>query len=149
VEPGASSSKKGQSGLHVPQFGVDGRYVGEKQARVGNVSRPLQEVGQCVPLAQVVKRRVATIGARAAQHLDGFPKATLVRQGTSHDQAGLHHHGGRCPLVANPLEIVLDLRKIAQGPITVGYDRELIDRAGQALESVQKPDGLGPPFQPI
>src|ERR1700691_4363862 len=58
----------------VGQVGVHRRHAGEELARPGDVTGPLVEIGEDVPLAEVTVRGIAQVSGRAGggEHQDGL-----------------------------------------------------------------------------
>src|SRR5580658_2872277 len=90
---GISSAERPEPVVGVELLAVVGVDPTEKVPGAGNVARPFVEVGQGVPLPQVMEARLLD-GGVALQELDGPREVASVGQRSGHDDPALGHDLG-------------------------------------------------------
>ena len=132
---------------HVVGLGVGAEEALEVLPRLGDVARPLVQVRQQVPLADVPFRRVAQgLGRpRGRQHGDGAVEVAGVGQRGRRDDPALGQDVGLGRALPELGPQGGHLLGLVQRPLAVHQHRDVLGRVAQAPEGLEMPGGRTPP----
>ncbi len=137
----ADRTQPGQAVRHVVGLGVDPRHALEELPGPGHVAGSLVQIGQQVPLADMAVRRVAQGLARAGgrQHGDGGLQIACLGQRRRRHQSAFGQHVGLGRAVAQLDPEVDHLLRLAEGPLAVHEDRDVLGGVGHVQMGLQVP----------